>query len=128
MSRYEHGSVRERDLCAVRGAVCGAGASVGARQGAACGAVFGAVCGTARGAGIRTELAVEIPELAADSAANLGISAANSVRVQGTPHRTSTRTELAAEIPEFLPLIWEFLPLIRYGYRVRCAARVPVPN
>ena len=40
MSRYEHGSVRVRDL----------------------GAVFGAVCGTARGAGISTELAAETPE------------------------------------------------------------------
>ena len=71
MSRYEHGSVRVRDLGAVRGA----GANVVARQGAACDEVFCAVCGTARGAGIRAELAAEIPELAADSATNLGISA-----------------------------------------------------
>ena len=84
------------------GAVRGGGSSVGAR---ACGAVFGAVCGTARGAGIRTELAAESPELAADSAANLRISAD---REQGTPHCASTHTELAAEIRKFLPLI-------RYG-------------
>ena len=114
----------------------------GARCSAGCGdTVRLVVRGAARGRGnvvrlmvrrgvpcTRTELAAEIPELAADYAANSRISAANSVRAPAPRSVPCTRTELAAEIPKLAAEIPEFQPLIRYGYWCGAAYPVPAPN